>query len=241
MKRHAGFTLVELLLAVTLLGLLLAMAYGGLRAASRASTSGQAVLEESSRLRITHQFLRKQLNLMLPLTFASVDGSDGQPVRFEGTADRVVFVGPMPGYLARGGPRVQQLALVEGDEGLELHFTHAPFDDFEPEYLYDSEPVVLFTGLRGGEFSFLQADPTVEPDEEALSATWVGAWGEPTVMPEAVRIDLAFEDDARVHWPPLVASSRLDATAIVPGAGGETYAEKIQEMIRNSRGGDERR
>ncbi len=51
----------------------------------------------------------------------------------------------------------------------------------------------------------------------------------------------AFEDDARVHWPPLVASSRLDPSAIVPGAGGDTYAEKIQEMIRNSRGGDERR
>ena len=233
--RQKGFTLVELLLAVTLLGLLLAMAYGGLRAASRASTSGQEVLAESSRLRVTHQFLRKQLNLMLPLTFVGVESGGREPVRFEGNADYVMFVGPMPGYLARGGPQVQQLALVEGDGGLELHFAHAPFDGFEPEFLYDREPVVLLTGLQGGEFSFLQADPEADPEEGALSASWVGTWEEPAVMPEAVRIDLVFEDDARVHWPPLVASVRLDPSAVIPGAGGETYSEKIQEMIRSTR------
>ena len=41
MKRpgQTGFTLVELLLAVTLMSILLGLAYGGLRAATRASNS----------------------------------------------------------------------------------------------------------------------------------------------------------------------------------------------------------
>ncbi len=234
-RRQAGFTLVELLLAVTLMGLLLALAYGGLRAASQASRSGQEVLAESSRLRVTHQFIRKQMNLMLPLSFVGQGGETEDLVRFEGDASRITYVGPMPGYLARGGPQVQQLAFVNGPDGLELQFSHAPLLGYEPEALLEREPVVLLTELQDGAFEFLLEDP------EADSLEWISAWEEPAIMPKAVRLDLQFSDGAPVHWPPLVASVRLDPSAVVPGTGsGDTYAERIQEMIRNSRSNKQR-
>jgi general secretion pathway protein J len=234
-RRQAGFTLVEVLLAVTLMGLLLALAYGGLRAASRASERGQEVLAESSRLRVTHQFVRKQMNLMLPLSFVGQSGEDDELVRFEGDADRITFVGPMPGYLARGGPQVQQLAFVDGPEGLELRFSHAPLLGYEPEALFERDPVVLFADLQGGEFAYLFEDP----EEESLE--WVSVWEDPGLMPKAVRLDVQFSEEALVSWPPLVASVRLDPSAVVPGSGsGDTYAERIQEMIRRSRSGDRR-
>lgn len=234
-RGQAGFTLVELLLAVTLMSLLLALAYGGLRAASRASQSGQEVLAESSRLRVTHQFIRKQMNLMLPLSFVGQGGEEGELVRFEGDTDRITYVGPMPGYLARGGPQVQQLAFVDGPEGLELQFSHAPLLGYEPEALLDREPVVLLTELQDGGFEFLLED------EEAETLEWVSVWEEPGLVPRAVRLDVRFDDAAPVHWPPLVASVRLDPSAVVPGSGsGDTYAERIQEMIRNSRSNEKR-
>ena len=64
-RRAAGFTLVELLLAITLMSMLLALAYGGLRASARATDRGQVILEESGRIRMAHQFVRKQLNQMV--------------------------------------------------------------------------------------------------------------------------------------------------------------------------------
>ena len=73
--RARGFTLVELLLAVTLLSMLLALAYGGMRAATRATDRGQQVLEESGRLRMAHQFVRKQLNQAIPLAFSQAEGA----------------------------------------------------------------------------------------------------------------------------------------------------------------------
>ena len=42
--RNRGFTLVELLLAITLMSILLALTYSGLRAASRSSERGEALL-----------------------------------------------------------------------------------------------------------------------------------------------------------------------------------------------------
>lgn len=238
MRRQGGFTLVELLLAVTLLGLLLALAYGGLRATSRASVSGQEVLEESSRLRITHQFVRKQLNLMMPLAFESLEGEDGARERstFEGSADRIMFVGPMPGYLARGGPQVQVFQLTEGVNGLELLFSHAPLQDFRREFLDEAEPVVLLQGVMAAGFEFLELDEQEQP------AGWVMDWAEPDQLPTAVRLNLAFAEGAPVQWPELVATARLDPSSIVPAAGDDNvYAQKIKEMIRrqSSQGNDE--
>ena len=45
---ESGFTLVELLLAITLMAMLLGLAYGGLRAATRVTQSGQVLLAEPS-------------------------------------------------------------------------------------------------------------------------------------------------------------------------------------------------
>ena len=66
---HRGFSLVELLLAMTLLSMLLALAYGGLRASTQATEKGQDILDDSNRIRMAHQFVRRQLTQLLPLAF----------------------------------------------------------------------------------------------------------------------------------------------------------------------------
>jgi len=104
--RHVkGFTLVELLLAITLMSILLGLTYSGLRAATRSSQRGEELLAAGGELRASHQFIRRQLNQMLPLSFAETD--DMQPVRivFQGDAQHIQYVAPMPGYLGSGGHR----------------------------------------------------------------------------------------------------------------------------------------
>lgn len=229
--RHSGFTLVELLLAMTLMGLLLALAYGGLRAAWKASDSGQLMLEQSGKLRITHQFVRKQLNLMLPLAFEAGEEEGRERVVFEGAPEQVMFVGPMPGYLARGGPQVQVLQLVDGEQGINLQFLHAPLQGFEREWLSDVEPVVLLEGLDSASFEYLELDELGQP------AGWVADWETPIIMPAAVRLDLQFPEGYTVHWPELVSTTRLDSMAVSNSSGltgSETYSQRIQDMIRRS-------
>jgi general secretion pathway protein J len=224
---QGGFTLVELLLAMTLMSVLLALAYGGLSAATKSSERGQLMLEQSSQLRITHQFIRKQLNLMLPLAFEAGDEEQTERYVFTGTPQRIQFVGPMPGYLGNGGPQVQVLELVNGDDGLDLLFSHARLQEFEEERLFDRDPVVLLEGLAEAGFEFLELDETGE------STAWMSDWPNPTVHPLAVRLSLDLGEQSRVTWPPLVAAVRLDDAAVIPGTEGrQDYTERIQEMIR---------
>jgi general secretion pathway protein J len=234
--RGAGFTLVELLLALTLMSMLMALAYGGLRAATRAADRGQTVLEDSSRIRMAHQFVRRQLNQAAPLAFAQDEENEERTV-FLGTADRIRFVAPMPGYLGFGGPQVQELAIVRGDDHLELVLSHALLQGFEEERLYDRPPILLLDDIESAGFSFLGVD------ENGDLAGWVTSWDEPGRLPESIALEIDFIEDVYIQWPLLTASIRVDPAALADLAPAGTltegddrdYRSVIQDMI-NRRG-----
>jgi len=234
-RASAGFTLVEMLLAVTLMALLLALAYGGLSAATRASARGQVMLEQTERLRMAHQFVRRELNQMLPLPYG-LDDQDQLSVLFEGGGDFAQFVAPMPGYLGAGGPQVQRFELLQGDNGLQLVFTHALWQGFDPSMLSEQEPVVLLDGLQNGQFEFLGRDENGQP------GGWTPGWTDPTSLPMAVRINLGMPEGSRIVWPELTTGVRIDPMAISHVGIKRDYANPIQEMIQRSRdrqdGGD---
>jgi general secretion pathway protein J len=227
--KSKGFTLVELLLAITLMSMLLALAYGGLRASTRATDRGQVILEESGRVRMAHQFVRKQLNQMVPLVFMESEDLDIQEVRtvFEGTSQGIRFVGPMPGYLGFGGPQVQELLLVPGDKGLSLVISHALLQGFAEENLYVRPPIVLLDRIARASFQFLGLD------EEGALAGWTGDWEFPDTLPVAIALDIEFEEEVFTTWPLLYASVRIDASAMNELAGEAGLNQEYGSAIRN--------
>lgn len=226
--RAGGFTLVELLLAVTLMSMLLALAYGGLRAATRATDRGQDILEDSSRIRMAHQFVRKQLNQVSPLVFEQSEDGTERTV-FIGEEQRIRFVAPMPGYLGFGGPQVQELAIVRGQSGLALVLWHALLQDFEEDRLYERDPIPLLDHIEDARFSFLGLD------EDGELSGWISTWDEPGTLPKSIALDIEFEEEVYIQWPLLTASIRVDQAALTELApnqvGQPTYRGTIQNLI----------
>jgi len=231
--RGAGFTLVELLLALTLMSMLLALAYGGLRAATRATDRGQTILEDSSRIRMAHQFVRNQINQAAPLAFA-VGEDDEERIVFQGDANRIRFVAPMPGYLGFGGPQVQEIAIVRGQDSLELVLSHALLQGFEEQRLYDQPPIPLLGDIESAAFSFLGRD------ENGELAGWTSTWQDFSVLPDSIALEVEFVDDVYIQWPLLTASIRTDPEALAglvsgQAAGKRDYSSAIQDMINRRR------
>jgi len=228
--KSRGFTLVELLLAITLMSLLLALAYGSLRASTRATDRGQTILEDSSRIRMAHQFVRKQLNQMIPLVFLESEDQEQRMV-FDGSANRVRFVAPMPGYLGFGGPQVQELTFRQGEDGLALVLSNALLQGFEESNLYERAPIVLLDQIDQAEFQFLGLD------EEGEIASWTSTWELPGTLPLAVSLDIEFTEEVYLRWPQLTASVRIDSGALGDLAGqqglSQSYGSAIKKMIQN--------
>ena len=225
-----GFTLIELLLAITLMSILLGLTYSGLRAATRSSERGEELLAAGGELRAAHQFMRRQLNQMLPLPFALAGERDEVRIVFEGDARRIQYVAPMPGYLGAGGPQVQLVELAQGDDGdVVLQFSHSLLQGFEQERLFDRVPVILLEGVESAGFEFLGRD------EEGELTDWTTSWDQLDVLPVAVRLDIEFSGELNLHWPELMASVKVDEQAVLGGVGQggkEAYKNAIKDLIR---------
>lgn len=218
---HSGFTLIEILIAVTLLALMMALAFGALRTAVRATRSGEALVARTDRTRVVQEFLRRQLSHAMPLPFERLEDT-GENRVFVADRDELRFVAPMPGYLARGGPHVQWLRITRGADGDQLEFDHAQLNGYDPDDPKgDSkrEPVVLLEGFTEAQFEFRALD------EQGELTDWISSWEDQQRLPLLVRLRVEFAADSRLRWPDLeiplltaTATPSLFNAGRIPGA-----------------------
>ena len=210
-RRHrvVGFTLLEVMLALLLLALLLAGTVGAVRTAVHAMHSGELAIDRMSRLRVAQEFIRHQVSRILPLAFGR-DDSTGANFVFDGKADLMRFVAPMPGYLSKGGPYVQTLRLVGNRHGgRQLVFTAQMLNGYDESVQGgDIEPAVLLDEIADGRFEFRRID------ENGELTDWSDQWDDPAVTPVMVRLTMRMKDAARVEFPEMDIPLLLDAGAV---------------------------
>ena len=209
-QRNGGFTLLEVLMAVMLLAVLLGAAYGVLRASANAMRAGEAAIDRTDRLRTAQEFLRRQLSDIVPLAYAH-DDKEGLNVVFEGDAQFMRFVAPMPGYLSHGGPYVQTLELARGKDGLQLLFTDTMLNGYDAEKIGakdDVVPVVLLDRIASGRILYRGLD------EQGQLADWSSDWASTEITPLMVRIELTMQPGVQIPWPTLDVPLMLNGGAL---------------------------
>ncbi len=204
-----GFTLLEVLLALALLGVLMVGAYAAIRNATAAVASGQQMAERTNKIRVTHAFIRRQLSTALASAY-EINRTNGMRYVMEGERDQLTYVSPMPGYLGRGGSYVQRLSFHNDGGLLRLEFRHARFNGWDAEDGFDDDkqpPVVLLENVRSARFEYRGID-----DQGRMSG-WKSSWDRREALPALVRLKIEFDRDARMEWPELVVPLVVDPSA----------------------------
>lgn len=212
-RRHSGFTLVEVLVAVGLLAFAMTLAIAALRGATQATGHAEVAAQRAERLRAVQGLLRTQLSGALPIAFAS-DPDSGETHVLVGHADEVVFVAGMPGYLARGGAYLQTFRLLPTADGRQLVFE---FQQLSPDGpLPPERPAhVLLDGIADARFEYRTLDSQGRP------GPWLTQWTQTGTLPPMLRLRLHFTDP-RKSWPDFTVAVRLGAASAVaadPGQG----------------------
>lgn len=203
-RRIRGFTLIEVLGAMALLAFLLLGVYSGIRTATRSVQRGNEVIGELDRMRSAQQFMRRELAQVQAVPLARND--QGENLYFTGDAQSMRFVAPLPGYLGKLGPQLQEWKLVSDGKGymqLVARFALLPPDGSAPREL--GEPEVLLEGIREGHFSYRA------PNTQDKQGEWQAPWQDQRLLPSIVRIELSL--DGPYAWPRLDAPLRVDPTA----------------------------
>ncbi len=206
-KYQSGFSLMEIIVAITLLSVIMAMIYGGIHTSRKMAAKGTDRINATNEIRMVQELIRRQISRILPMAFKE---QDGEFVIFEGDEDHIMYVSPMPGYLGNGGPHVQLIEIVNEKGGKILQFSHWLLNDsLDGDSFEDSEqePVVLLQNIDFAEFSF------VKLNEEGEVGDWESDWEEPENTPLMVKLDIEMNEGAIMTWPMMQVALMLDSTA----------------------------
>ncbi len=195
-KSSSGFTLLELLIAMTLLGFILALLFGGLHLGSRSWDAGDARAEKSTRLTLLQEFLRRELNQVTPYFWKNTVNPE---LAFDGEQNRLNMVAPIAVHLGPGGLFLLALGLDDN----KLVLMQAPPDSDSKDFsaLDESEKVVLADHVESLDFAYFGAESRdAEP-------RWTDHWSTqdtPQRLPYLIRIRIRFSDGQ--VWPDLVVA-----------------------------------
>jgi len=198
-RKQAGFTLLELLIAMVLLGLVLAVIYGGLNTGMKSWDKGNERAEQINQLRLVQEFVRTQLRQSV--TVYRNDSTDGRVIYFDGQSEQIGWVAPMLTYLGRGGLYFVQLDTVETADDTVLRMRWHPYHPEDPEDGPEDpnsiEETVLLPQIEQFEIRYFGAEEvTEEPD-------WYERWESKLERPQLVRIEWRVPG---IDWPPLIVA-----------------------------------
>jgi general secretion pathway protein J len=207
--RSAGFTLVELLVAVTLIALLTSLLFGGFRIGTRAARAIGTRIATPADIALVYDFMTGTLTDAEPLPVATrpdaAANTGSTPIVFDGEPQAMSVVTLPPAYLAIGGFHLLHIGLEPGNAGQRLivSWTSLPRGPVAPEPTA-LQPSILIDKVQSIAFAYYgEPAPKQEP-------AWLDRWADRDSLPQLIRLRLALSDGTVA--PDLVVAPRLAAT-----------------------------
>jgi len=187
MFRMKGFTLVEILVALTLFSLILAMIFTSLHSYGKTWEKSESQVAENDTSRLDLGFVRKQLGQAVPLVL--LDGKSN-PVLFKGEHDAVRFVSDLPGHRGGGGLYLMSLNINKHDDNKDLMLSYRPIttgidlDSMDGRTDSDGKNITLLKHLDLLEFSYFGSN------DDMTDPAWSDEWLEKQHLPKLVRMHM---------------------------------------------------
>ena len=202
--RTAGFTLLELMVSIAIIGIIILIITGAMRLGFRSVNAGERKIESLERIRSSLALIGYQIQSAMPLII-----TDNDTKKYSFTGEKTSLQFPT-NYSIWGGEKGYVTVTYSIDS-----------DNRGKKTLYASESMIGLSGA--GETKLLEAfddisfeyfykDPTMEEGE------WVEQWTDENSMPEKIRVRLLYgARDLSIIIPMRVKAS-TPPTQAAPGS-----------------------
>ncbi len=207
-----GFTLIEVVITLTILGFICLIIFGAFRLGLSAWERGASVKEEYQKVRIVSQLISQQVKSTVPYKIKS-QKTEGDYLAFEGNAHSMKFVSALPirGKQPGGFVYAKYEFKEEGSEGgrLVLYEQKALTKDFFAEEPKEELAVSLLEGISSARFEYYrEEDPSNNQKEE-----WVEEWNakDEKRLPKALKMTIIRKNQKGKEEPPITVLASLPA------------------------------
>jgi general secretion pathway protein J len=189
-----GFTLIELVVAMALLGTMMLLLYSGLSFALRGWDAGDANGRRTADRRIGENFLRRELSELFPMRWKE---PTVVKFAFEGEKDHVKFVSSRPAGISQGGLSLVSIELADqAGQGRhkDLVMRRAMPDDEAKSFgpLDAAKPSLLIAGVDSVAFEYFGAE------NDFTAPQWTDSWKWPYRVPEMIRLRMVSDDGSKL-------------------------------------------
>ncbi|MGD0961808.1 MAG: prepilin-type N-terminal cleavage/methylation domain-containing protein [Methylomonas sp.] len=203
-QRWKGFTLIEMLIALTLLSIMVILLFSSLKIAADSWNSGAEKVMEANKKAVVYQFLRQHLTsirpLMTQLSQQSIqNGESPQPI-FLGQPQSIRFAGVLPQSSGRKGLQIFEIA-ASPDDPSKVMVTLYPYQSsqyptVDKEVLLDHVQVIAFayygrTNANNG-------------------AGWTTNWVNNERPPDLIKVTILLDDYS--YWPDMLFPVKINAS-----------------------------
>lgn len=154
MNSGKGFTLLELIIALALVGVLTLLLFAGMRTASNAWDRTDDSAERSGTLRLVWQFLDNHLSQARPVEI-DLPGEVEKRLVFSGFPASLEFVSHMTPSLGAGGVYILRMEIIEDRDSHKLQLARWLF---HPEVIANGTPLPVWQPLSASDAGEVRAD-----------------------------------------------------------------------------------
>ncbi|MCX8119133.1 MAG: prepilin-type N-terminal cleavage/methylation domain-containing protein [Desulfobacterota bacterium] len=187
-----GFTLLEVIVSLAVLGFLLLILFAGFRLGLSAWERGESLKEENQSSRILSQILSRQMKSAVPYR-VKPKTAEADHLAFEGKPRSMRFVSTLPLKRSRAEGLVYTQYRFEPEGGrlllYEQRVLNRDFFEGDPK---KEDLHVLLEGLADVRFEYYQE----EDESKGISEQWLEEWDakEKKELPGALRMTLIFRE-----------------------------------------------
>jgi len=204
LKRHkiSGFTLLEVMLAMTLLSIMVTLLFASLKISAESWNKGEAKIAEVNEKAVVYQFFKRHLPAIQPLW--GEFSEDERIFSFQGERDKFQFVSTFPASAGRKGLQLFEIVFDKPEDHVKVILK--PFYPTTDEQEWQQEEVILLTHVTEFKITYFAREMLNSEGE------WLDSWMEKEQLPALIKIKIVLAKPG--FWPEMVFALKLTASEI---------------------------
>ena len=215
-KSLRGFTLIEVMLAMTLLSIMMVLLFSALRISAQSWEAGEGKIAQVNETALVYNFFQRHLATARPLWNDVSEG--GQTFSFQGTSRSLQFVSAFPASAARPGLQLFTIERVRQQDGVKaIKVTITPFFPAADGETWEPEEEILLDNVQDFRLAYFGLD------ENSGTGFWQDAWRDRKTLPSLVKIKIVRNNE--LFWPEMVIAVRMAEVSVGQGQQQEIPLE----------------